>query len=120
MLFGTHVEHSHSRDIDQGFMPNAPRQLQENRAETRRFWQTRLLYKRDLTHPINAIRIVHGRKVNPFLFVDMGYGRDNAAHQTTALASTGAGVEVRLTRYVSLNVNAARSPRQSPISPATF
>jgi len=37
----------------------------------------------------------------------MGCGRDNAAHLTTALASTGAGAEVRLTRHVSLNVNAA-------------
>ena len=46
-------------------------------------------------------------QINPFLFVDMGYGRDNAARQTSGLASTGAGAEVRLTRFVALNLNAA-------------
>ncbi len=45
--------------------------------------------------------------INPFVFADLGYGRDNAAHVTTGLASAGAGAETHLTRYVALNLSAA-------------
>jgi hypothetical protein len=41
--------------------PKAGRQLQENQAETHRFWQLRLLWERKLAKPINAIGVVHGR-----------------------------------------------------------
>ncbi len=46
-------------------------------------------------------------QISPFLFADLGYGRDNAARTGVGLASTGAGAEVHLTRYVQLNVSAA-------------
>ena len=46
-------------------------------------------------------------QVGPFLFADVGYGRDNYARQSTNLASAGAGAETHLTRYVSLNLTAA-------------
>jgi len=45
--------------------------------------------------------------ISPFLFADLGYGRDNAAHTTTGLASAGAGAETHLTRYVMFNLSAA-------------
>jgi hemolysin activation/secretion protein len=48
-----------------------------------------------------------GSQISPFLFTDLGYGRDNAARTGVGLASAGAGAEVHLTRYVMLNVNAA-------------
>ncbi len=46
-------------------------------------------------------------QVGPFVFADVGYGRDNYARQSTNLASAGAGAETHLTRYVSLNLTAA-------------
>jgi hemolysin activation/secretion protein len=46
-------------------------------------------------------------QINPFGFVDLGYGRDNATRTGSGLASAGAGAEVHLTRYVQLNVSVA-------------
>ena len=46
-------------------------------------------------------------QISPFVFTDLGYGRDNAARTTTSLASAGAGAETHVTRYVTLNVSAA-------------
>ncbi len=46
-------------------------------------------------------------QINPFVFADLGYGRDNALRQTSGLASAGAGAQVQLTRHVNLNVSAA-------------
>ena len=46
-------------------------------------------------------------QIGPFLFADVGYGRDNYTRTETNLASAGAGAETRLTRYVSLNLSAA-------------
>lgn len=68
-------------------------------------FDTALIVRNELRMPGKSLG--NSTQVNPFLFVDMGYGRDNAVRLATALASTGAGAEVRLTRYVSLNVNAA-------------
>ena len=48
-----------------------------------------------------------GSQIGPFVFTDLGYGRDNAVRTTSGLASAGAGAESHLTRYVSLNLSAA-------------
>ena len=45
--------------------------------------------------------------ISPFLFTDLGYGRDNFAHATTGVASAGAGAETHLTSHVMLNLSAA-------------
>lgn len=46
-------------------------------------------------------------QVTPRLFVDAGYGRDNAARETRGVASAGAGAEVRLNRNVAVTIDAA-------------
>ncbi len=68
-------------------------------------FDTALIVRNELRIPGKALG--KNSQINPFLFVDMGYGRDNATRQSSGLASTGAGAEVRLTRYVALNLNAA-------------
>ncbi len=45
--------------------------------------------------------------ISPFLFADLGYGRDNAARATAGLASAGAGAETHLNGHVTLNLSAA-------------
>ncbi len=46
-------------------------------------------------------------QVSPFVFADLGYGRDNAARTDSGLASAGAGAAVQVTRHVMLNLSAA-------------
>ena len=68
-------------------------------------FDTALVLRNELHMPGAAW--ANGSQINPFLFTDLGYGRDNFARQTTGLASAGAGAETHLTRYVMLNLSAA-------------
>jgi hemolysin activation/secretion protein len=67
-------------------------------------FDTALIVRNELHMPGVAWRAA---QFSPFVFTDLGYGRDNAAHTTSGLASAGAGAETHLTRYVSLNISAA-------------
>ncbi len=45
--------------------------------------------------------------VDPYAFVDLGYGRDNFARVNTDLASLGAGANLRVLAHVALKIDAA-------------
>ncbi len=68
-------------------------------------FDTALVVRNELHLP--AVNLGAVAPVAPFVFADLGYGRDNYARTDTNLASAGAGVATHLTRYVSLNVTAA-------------
>ena len=60
-----------------------------------------LILRNELHFPKSAL--------SPYLFVDAGQGRDNAAHTTSALYSSGIGAQLRLTRHLLINLDAARA-----------
>ncbi len=54
--------------------------------------------------------------VNPFVFVDIGYGRDNYTKLSHSLASAGVGASVYLTGHVALNFDVARPLQNAPVT----
>ena len=47
--------------------------------------------------------------IQPFLFVDLGYGKDNYTKMSKTLSSAGAGAAVYVTRHANLNVSLAQT-----------
>ncbi len=59
----------------------------------------------------NELRIAPGAygtgSVNPYLFLDLGQGRDQFTKANRGIASTGAGLNVQMTQHVSANLDVA-------------
>lgn len=64
-----------------------------------------LILRNELHFPKSAL--------SPYLFVDAGQGRDNAARTTSALYSSGIGAQLRLTRHLMIDIDAARAFNES-------
>lgn len=54
-----------------------------------------------------AVLLFSGVQLSPFIFADVGYGRDNFTRKMTDLASTGIGGRISLNARASLNLTGA-------------
>ncbi len=77
-----------------------------------------LVVKDELRLPSKTIGNLGWAVVSPYLFLDMGRGRDNEKHTNTDLASTGAGADIALTQHVYFSADAAYALERGPYTHA--